>query len=200
MWPEPIALHSEHVRLVSIARDHTPRLAEAAADGDLHTLWYTSAPAPDEVANEIDRRLGFLEMGMWLPFTMFSPDETTAYGMTAYLHLEPTARRLEIGGTWLRKSAQRTRINTAAKLLLLEHAFDTLDCTAVELRTSTFNRQSRAAIEALGAKLDGILRNHFDPFGQPRDTCVYSIISAEWPLVRRHLTWRLERPVPSSTQ
>ena len=197
MWPAPVELRDEHVSLVPTAPDHASRLIEAAADGDMHGLWYTNAPAPDAVPAEIERRLGFLARHEWLPFTILSADGTTALGMTAFLHLEPKARRLEIGGTWLRQSAQRTRVNPAAKRLLLTHAFEQLDCIAVELRTSTFNRQSRTAIEALGAKLDGILRNHFDAYGQPRDTCVYSIISSEWPFVRRHLTWRLERPLPA---
>lgn len=113
--------------------------------------------------------------------------------MSGYLNIPKSVRRPEIGGTWMRKSVHGSGANIAAKQLLLRHAFDTLGCIAVEFRTHRFNLQSRRAIEALGAQLDGILRDHFDAFGNLRDTCVYSITAGEWPQVKRHLGWRLQQ-------
>jgi RimJ/RimL family protein N-acetyltransferase len=193
VWPDPVILRGEIVTLVPCAVDHAPALQEAVADGEPWRLWYTSVPTPEQMVEEIDRRLGLQSAGSWLPFTIFSSGSGRALGMTSYLNLVPSVRRLEVGATWLRRSAQRTGANVEAKLLLLQHAFEALDCVAVELRTNSFNQQSRRAIEALGAKLDGILRNHYDAVGNIRDTCVYSVIAPEWPSVKRHLQWRLTR-------
>jgi RimJ/RimL family protein N-acetyltransferase len=144
---------------------------------------------------EIDRRLRLQAEGSMLPFAVIDNGLRKAVGMTTYMNVDAVHKRVEIGSTWYRKSVQRTGLNTACKLLLLTQAFDVLDCIAVEFRTHFFNRQSRAGIERLGAKLDGILRNHQrGRNGTLRDTCVYSITQGEWPTVRAHLTWQLEKP------
>jgi RimJ/RimL family protein N-acetyltransferase len=130
-----------------------------------------------------------------LPFAVIEPASGRAVGMTTYMNIDAVNRRVEIGSTWYRRAVQRSRLNTECKLMLLRHAFETLDCIAVEFRTHFFNHPSRRAIERLGARLDGILRNHTrTPDGMLRDTCVYSIIAGEWPTVRTHLTFQLERP------
>jgi len=163
-------------------------------DGELWRLWYTSIPAPDQMADFIEQRLSAQAEGTCLPFVVLDSATGKAAGMTNYLHIEADHRRLEIGGTWYRKSVQRSELNTQCKLLLLGHAFDTLRSIAVEFRTHFFNHQSRRGIERLGAKLDGILRSHqVASNGTLRDTCVYSIIASEWPTVKAHLTWQLEK-------
>jgi RimJ/RimL family protein N-acetyltransferase len=189
-WPAPAALAGKRVRLEFLRPEHEPGLIEAVQDGRLWELWYTSVPAPDRMAEEIARRLKLHEAGQMLPFTIFDAMSGEILGMTTYMNVDAVHRRLEIGSTWYRKSAQRTGLNTECKLLLLTHAFDTLNCIAVEFRTHFFNQQSRRAIERLGAKQDGILRSHMvTQGGSLRDTVVYSIIAAEWPAVRQHLQW-----------
>lgn len=174
--------------------DHLPDLKLAAADGDLSKLWYTAIPSADGMQAEIERRLSLQEAGLMVPFTVANP-EGRPVGMTTYMNIDATNKRLEIGSTWYRKSSQRSGLNTDAKRLLLGHAFEDLDCIAVEFRTHFMNRQSRAAIERLGAKLDGVLRSHMrGPNGTLRDTAVYSITTAEWPTVKMNLTWALEKP------
>ena len=144
--------------------------------------------------SEIERRLGLQAAGSMLPFTVKDADGKVA-GMTTYMNIDAVNRRLEIGSTWYRKSVQRTALNTECKLLLLRHAFENLGCIAVEFRTHFLNRQSRGAIERLGAKLDGVLRSHMIlPNGTLRDTAVYSIIAGEWPTVKANLNWLLEKP------
>ncbi len=190
----PVTLEDAHVRLVPLSHDHGPALLEGVAQDGLHRLWYTSVPAPDGMAAEIDRRLGLLDTGEMVPFTVVTP-EGDPVGMTTYMHIDRTNHRLEIGHTWLLRGAQGRAINTAAKRLLLTHAFDTLGCIAVEFRTHYLNRQSRQAIERLGARLDGILRHHMVmPDGSLRDTAVYSVTRPEWPAVRSNLDWQLARP------
>ena len=194
MWPEPVSLAGEHVRLEPLDPAHAPDLTTASADGALHRLWYTWVPAPDDMEADIQRRLSLQAAGTMLPFTVMTPDGTPV-GMTTYMNIDAANRRLEIGSTWYRKAVQRGPLNTEAKLLLLSHAFDTLDCIAVEFRTHFMNQQSRAAIERLGAKLDGVLRSHMQgPNGALRDTAVYSVIAAEWPTVRTNLTHKLTAP------
>lgn len=194
MWPAPVTLTGQHVILAPLTPDHAPALREACADGALHRLWYTSVPSPEGMEAEIDRRLDLQKAGSMLPFCVMTPDETPV-GMTTYMNIDAANRRVEIGSTWYRRSVQRSPLNTEAKRLLLSHAFDDLDCIAVEFRTHFMNQQSRRAIERLGAKLDGILRSHMiGPGGAIRDTAVYSIIASEWPAVRTNLTWRLEQP------
>jgi N-acetyltransferase len=143
---------------------------------------------------EIERRLGLLAAGSMVPFTVIAKPSGRVVGMTTYMNIEAAKPRLEIGSTWYAKAVQRTPLNTEAKAVLLAHAFDRLGCLAVEFRTHFFNQQSRRAIERLGAKLDGILRCHSRARdGTLRDTCVYSITAAEWPTVRSHLAWQLEK-------
>ena len=191
-WIEPVTLRGKHVTVAPLAPEHAPGLIEAVKDGELWKLWYTNIPAPDKIAGEIDRRLGLQEVGSWLPFCVLQDGKPV--GMTNYLNIEAAHRRVEIGGTWYRKSVQRSALNTEAKLMLLGHAFEELNCIAVEFRTHFFNTQSRRGIERLGAKLDGILRSHqISPNGTLRDTCVYSITAAEWPTAKTHLTFQLEK-------
>ena len=193
-WLEPVTLRGEHATLVPLSSAHHDDLVEAARDGELWNLWYASVPRPEHVRAEIDRRARLQSAGTMLPFAAL--DSTgVAVGMTSYLNIDADTRRLEIGSTWYRERVQRTAFNTECKLMLLQHAFEKLDCVAVEFRTHFLNHRSRRAIERLGAKLDGILRNHRRlPDGSLRDTCVYSIISGEWPTVKRHLTHRLHGP------
>lgn len=193
-WLKPITLEGPHARLEPLDHRHHDDLVAAVKDGELWTLWYTFIPPPEKMAAEIDRRLGLQKAGSMLPFAVIEPTSGRAVGMTTYMNVEAAHRRVEIGSTWYRKSTQRTALNTQCKLLLLTHAFEPLDCIAVEFRTHFFNHQSRRGIERLGAKLDGILRNHqVSPNGTLRDTCVYSIIAAEWPTVKAHLTFQLSK-------
>jgi RimJ/RimL family protein N-acetyltransferase len=191
----PITIEGRHVRLVPLSAAHHDGLVAAARDGELWRLWYTSVPEPHDMAAEIERRLGLQSNGAMLPFTVLDRPAGRVVGMTTYMNIDAANRRVEIGSTWYASRVQRTALNTEAKLLLLEHAFDTLDCIAVEFRTHFLNQQSRRAIERLGAKLDGVLRNHQRAKdGTLRDTCCYSIIASEWPAVRAHLLWQLQRP------
>src|SRR5271170_4447527 len=194
-WLEPVSLSGPHARLESLSHDQCDGLAEAAKDGELWKLWYTFIPRAEDMAKEIDRRLGLQAAGSMLPFTVFDADGKIA-GMTTYMNVDATNRRVEIGSTWYAKRVQRSALNTQCKLLALQHAFEKLDCIAVEFRTHFFNHQSRRAIERLGAKQDGILRNHMiAPNGTLRDTVVFSILAAEWPTVKAHLTYQLnEKP------
>ncbi len=189
----PLLLHGEHVSLVPLTHSHHDDLVEAARDGELWTLWYTTIPQPAGMRAEIDRRLGLQKQESMLPFAVIEKSSGQAVGMTTFMHIDAANRRLEIGSTWYRKRVQRSPLNTECKLLLLTHAFEQLSCIAVEFRTHFFNHQSRAAIERLGAKLDGILRQHaFAGNGTLRDTCVYSILDREWPTVKANLVYRLE--------
>ncbi|MBE7417686.1 MAG: GNAT family N-acetyltransferase [Ideonella sp.] len=193
-WPDPITLRGQHVRLEPLSPAHEPGLIEAVKDGELWRLWYTAVPAPERMAAEIERRLGLQAKGSMTPFTVFDAEGRIA-GMTTYMNVDAANKRVEIGSTWYARRVQRGPLNTECKRLLLAHAFDTLQCIAVEFRTHRFNTQSRRAIERLGAQLDGILRSHqVSPDGTLRDTAVYSIVAAEWPTVRSHLTWQLEKP------
>ena len=194
-WLQPVTLRGRHARLEPLAHDHRDGLVEAVRDGELWKLWYTSIPRPEDMRKEIDRRLSVQAAGVMLPFTVFEASGEIA-GMTTYMNVDAANRRVEIGSTWYAKRVQRSALNTQCKLLLLTHAFDLLDCIAVEFRTHFFNQQSRRGIERLGAKLDGILRSHqIAANGTLRDTVVYSIIAAEWPTVRAHLTYQLnDRP------
>ena len=193
-WPAPVTLQGSHVRLEPLHPDHAPALAEAVCEGELWNTWYTAVPTPDGMAAEIERRLGLQAAGSMLPFAVLDT-QGVPVGMTTYMHIDARFRRVEIGSTWLARRVQRTALNTEAKWLLLRHAFEALDCIAVEFRTHRFNQQSRRAIERLGAQLDGILRHHQRTAdGSLRDTCVYSITAPEWPTVNRHLRARLDQP------
>jgi len=193
-WLAPVTLAGRHARLEPLAESHAGELAVAVRDGELWTLWYTSIPTPERMLEEIRRRLALQQAGSMLPFTVRDASGT-AVGMTTYMNVDATHRRVEIGSTWYARSAQRTALNTECKLMLLQHAFGQLDCIAVEFRTHFFNHASRRGIERLGARLDGVLRHHQRmPDGTLRDTCVYSVTAPEWPTVERHLRFQLERP------
>jgi RimJ/RimL family protein N-acetyltransferase len=193
-WLEPVRLQGAHCALEPLAATHHDGLVDATRDGELWKLWYTAVPSPDGMAAEIARRLGLQAQGSMLPFTSLDAAGRVV-GMTTYMNVDAVHKRVEIGSTWTAARMQRSPFNTECKLLLLGHAFETLGCVAVEFRTHFFNQQSRRAIERLGAKLDGILRNHQRAAnGSLRDTCVYSIIESEWPAVRAHLRWQLDKP------
>ncbi len=193
-WPAPVTLTGQHVTLAPLSPDHLEDLKKASGDGDMHRLWYTIIPDAAGMQAEIDRRLALQKSGSMLPFSTLTADGR-AVGMTTYMNIDAGNRRLEIGSTWLARESQRGPVNTEAKRLMLTHAFEALDCIAVEFRTHFVNHQSRRAIERLGAKLDGILRNHMIMNNDTlRDTAIYSITAAEWPMVKANLTWMLECP------
>src|SRR5580692_9074083 len=190
-WLEPVTLSGPHAQLKPLSHDHIDGLTEAVKDGELWKLWYTSVPKPEDMRKEIDRRLALGAAGTMLPFTVFDAAGKIA-GMSTYMNIDAANRRVEIGSTWYAKRVQRTPLNTQCKLLLLGHAFEAINCIAVEFRTHFFNLQSRRAIERLGAKQDGILRSHqIAPNGSLRDTVVFSIIASEWPAVKAHLNFQL---------
>jgi RimJ/RimL family protein N-acetyltransferase len=190
-WPEPVTLRGDVAILAPLGREHADDLRDAVRDGELWKLWYTSIPKPADMRKEIDRRLALQAAGSMLPFTVFDAGGKIA-GMSTYMNVDAGNRRVEIGSTWYAQRVQRTPLNTQCKLLLLTHAFEKLDCIAVEFRTHFFNHQSRRGIERLGAKQDGILRNHqIAPNGTLRDTVVFSIIASEWPTAKAHLDFQL---------
>ena len=191
-----VELRGQHVTLLPLNMSHEGDLVEAVNDGELWRHWYTLIPSPEKMGEEIKRRLKLQDQGSMLPFAVMASGK--AVGMPTYMNIDAPNKRLEIGSTWYRANVQRTPLNTECKRLLLTHAFEQLQCIAVEFRTHFFNQQSRRAIERLGAKLDGILRNHAinthpDAVGALRDTCVYSILNTEWPSVKAHLDYHLRR-------
>lgn len=195
IMPPSLTLTGKQASLVPLSMSHHDELVDAVKDGELWNLWFTFIPTPERMAAEIERRLTLQTQGSMQAFTVIDPRTGRAVGMTTYMNIDATNRRLEIGSTWYRRSVQRTPLNTECKRLLLAHAFETLDCIAVEFRTHWFNHASRAGIERLGAKLDGVLRSHqIASNGSLRDTCVYSITAAEWPAVRAHLDHQLTKP------
>jgi len=190
----PVTLSARHASLEPLSAAHHDDLLLAVRDGELWKLWYTSVPTPEGMRAEIERRQELQRAGSMLPFAVRSLASGRIVGMTTYMNIDANNRRVEIGSTWYAKSAQRTPLNTECKLLLLAHAFEALGCVAVEFRTSYFNHASRRAIERLGAKQDGLLRSHMrHADGSLRDTCVYSILALEWPAVKRHLEFKLDR-------
>jgi len=191
-FTDAITLTGRHAALEPLTYAHQDALAAAVRDGELWKLWYTSVPSPEGMRAEIERRLGLQQAGSMLPFAVRSLASGKIVGMTTYMNIDANHRRVEIGSTWYARSAQRTPLNTECKLMLLTHAFESLDCIAVEFRTAFFNYPSRRAIERLGAKQDGILRNHQRyADGSLRDTVVFSIVAHEWPAVKRHLEFKL---------
>jgi hypothetical protein len=187
-----IVLSGEYVRLEPLCKNHNQSLMEAVIDGSLWELWYTFIPKPEDMSLEIDRRLALQAQGKMLPFVVIDQIQNKIVGMTTYMNIDQENNRVEIGSTWYSKSAQKTRINTESKFLLLAHAFETLKCIAVEFRTHRANLISQRAIERLGAKLDGVLRQHQmhrhpGAQGLYRDTYVYSIINSEWLSVKTKL-------------
>ncbi|WP_084038316.1 GNAT family N-acetyltransferase [Demequina sp. NBRC 110053] len=185
-------LDNAWVRLEALSHAHADDLAAAIAAGDLSSLTYTWIPEPAAVGAEIDRRLRLQDEGTMAPWAVVDAESGRAVGMTTYVNIDEPNRRVEIGWTWLARAVHGTAVNPASKLLLLERAFEALDCIAVELRTDRRNAQSRAAIAKLGARQDGILRRHrIMPDGHLRDTVVFSIVADEWPAVREGLRARL---------
>jgi N-acetyltransferase len=190
----PIALEGNGVRLEPLAPAHADGLRQAASDGELWTLWYTSVPAPAEVEAYIESALAGQAATTMLPWAVRELATGAIVGSTRYHDIVAAIDRVEIGYTWYAKSWQRSHVNTACKLLLFGHAFDTLGCRVVGLRTDNFNFASQQAIAGLGAKRDGIIRHHQPRRdGTVRDTHMFSVLAAEWPDVKRHLTARIER-------
>lgn len=190
----PVTLKGSFATLVPLTSEHCQDLIEAASDGELWKLWYATVPTPEKMATEIERRLALHQQGSVLPFTVIDNVTQKPIGMTTYCKIDLVNRRCDIGWTWYRKSAQKTGINTECKLLLLTHAFETLGCIAVTLTANAFNLESRRAIERLGAKLDGILRNYrVMANGVICDYYHYSITSSEWPAVKINLQHKLKK-------
>jgi RimJ/RimL family protein N-acetyltransferase len=191
---EPVILEQEGIRLEPLDIEHLEGLAAAAEDGELWTLWFTSVPSPQETESYIRSAMtGHLE-GHMLPWAVRDTGTNRIIGSTRYHDIVTAIDRVEIGYTWYAKSHHRSRVNTTCKLMLLNHAFNTLGCAVVGFKTDNFNFASQKAIEALGAKRDGIIRHHMARRdGTARDTHIYSILAGEWPDVKRHLESRLER-------
>jgi RimJ/RimL family protein N-acetyltransferase len=192
--PQPVVLEGHGIRLEPLTEEHHDALAAAAADGKLWELWFTSVPAPGATAAYVADALKGQRDGQMLPWAVRDLASDTIVGATRYHDIVAAIDRVEIGYTWYASSRQRTGVNTTCKLLLLSHAFETLQCKVVGLRTDNFNFRSQRAIEGIGAKKDGILRHHAPRRdGSVRDSVMYSILAAEWPDVRRHLELRLAR-------
>ncbi|HZN54503.1 MAG TPA: GNAT family protein [Candidatus Polarisedimenticolaceae bacterium] len=192
--PRPIVLEGRGVRLEPLSPDHQADLAAASADGRLWELWFTQVPEPPSTPSYIATALQGQKDGHMLPWAVRELGSGAVVGSTRYHDIVPAIDRVEIGYTWYAKRWQRSHVNTACKLLLLEHAFETLGCKVVGLRTDNFNFASQRAIEALGAKKDGVIRHHAPRRdGTARDTVIYSIVAGEWPDIRRHLELRLAR-------
>jgi RimJ/RimL family protein N-acetyltransferase len=191
----PVTLSGAYATLEPLAQAHLDGIRAAASDGELWRLWYTSVPAPERTDAWLATALDMRERLGAMPFAVRDNASGAIVGSTRYFNVDAANRRLEIGHTWYAKRAQRTPINTECKVLLLTHAFEALRCIAVEFRTHWFNHASRTAIARLGAKQDGVLRNHqLMPDGSRRDTVVFSILDSEWPAVKMHLRFLLERP------
>ena len=194
MFIEPITLVGKYAQLEPLSEAHLSDLQIAANDGELWKLWYTSVPHPDKMAENIAFRLGLREKEIMMPFVVRRLSDGGIVGCTSFANIVSEHRHVEIGYTWYARTAQRTPLNTEVKFMMLTHAFEDKQCIAVEFMTHWMNHQSRAAIERLGAKLDGVLRNHrIGLNGELRDTCAYSIISSEWPSVKAHLQYLLAR-------
>lgn len=187
-------LEGKLVRLVPLSMDHYSKLLELIEKDRPDELWYTTVPSATMLKQDIEQKLQLQEKGLMLPFTVISQHDNRVLGITTFMNIDNQTPRLEIGSTWYAKYVQRTGINTEAKYLLLQYAFENLQCIAVEFRTHILNQISRKAIERLGAKLDGILRNHrLTAGGQKRDTCVYSITDYDWGSVKVHLEWLMKK-------
>ena len=188
----PVTLQNAAIRLEPLTPDHAAGLGRAAADGELWNLWYTSVPRPDSVHAYIEKALAEQAAGHELPFVICVQESGSVVGSTRYLHIAEEHKRLEIGSTWLAKSWQGTKVNPAAKLLLLEHAFGVLGMNRVEFLTHSKNAQSRAALLKLGASQEGVLRHHkVLPDGSLRDSVVFSILASEWPAISQALEQRI---------
>ena len=193
-WLDNIELESATVSLTPLTKEHRDALVAAAADGNLWELWFTGVPSAETIDKYIDTALKEKQLGTSLPLVVVENSSGDILGCTLYCHAEPNNRRVEIGYTWYAKRCQRSSVNTECKLLMLRHAFETLDAIAVEFRTHWHNHASRNAIARLGAKQDGVLRNHsIEADGSLRDTVMFSILNSEWPSVRKSLIHKLER-------
>ncbi len=193
--PEPLTLEGGGVRLVPMTRDHVAGLEQAARDGELWNLRVTSVPEPGAAAAYVDAALKGYDDGHMLPFVVQDTASGTVIGTSRYHDIVPAVERLEIGYTWYRKSVQRSHVNTTCKLLLMQHAFETLGARLVGWRTDNYNFASQKAIERLGARKDGVLRHHAPRRdGTIRDTVMYSMAAGEWPEVKAHLQYQLARP------
>ncbi len=191
---EPVTLTGRLVRLEPLSPDHHDGLVEATSDGRMWDRWYTTAPTADGVAAMVEQRLELQAAGKMLPFTAIRQSDDAVLGMTSFYDIAADVPRVSIGYTWNRESTHGTGTNPESKLLLMTHAFETLGCAAVRYETSWSNQQSRAAIERLGARLDGVLRaDRLERNGALRDTVVYSVLAHEWPSVRAGLEHRLRR-------
>jgi len=192
-WSATETLKGKHVSLEPLSLDHVAALQEAACNGELWNLWFTSVPKPESTREYVELALALREQGKAMPFAVRDADGVVV-GSTRYCNIEAEHKRLEIGWTWYAERVQRTALNTEAKLLLLTNAFETLGAIAVEFRTNWFNQRSRTAIARLGAKQDGVLRNHMlMADGTRRDTVVFSILDSEWPAVKKNLHYQLQR-------
>jgi RimJ/RimL family protein N-acetyltransferase len=192
--PQSVTLEGHGVRLEPLSSEHEKNLRDAAQDGRLWELWYTSVPAPEETGKYIDTALQGQKDGHMLPWAVFDMKSESVVGSTRYHDIVAAADRVEIGYTWYARCCQRSHVNTACKLLLFTHAFEKLGCGVVGLRTDNFNFASQRAIEALGAKKDGVIRHHWPRRdGTVRDTVIYSVLATEWPDVKRHLETRLRK-------
>ena len=190
----PTVLERDGIRLEPLTDDHSDALNSAAADGRLWELWFTAVPAPDRMPAYVATALQGQRDGHMLPWVVRDLSTDAIVGSTRYHDIVPAIDRVEIGYTWYAERCQRTHVNTTCKLLLFAHAFETLGCKVVGLRTDNFNFRSQRAIEGLGARKDGVLRHHAARRdGTVRDSVMYSILLAEWPDVRRHLELRLAR-------
>ena len=190
----PTTLEDRGIRLEPLGPQHAEDLSAAATDGRLWELWFTSVPEADKVARYITDALAGQTAGHMLPWAVRELKDGRVIGTTRYHDIVPVIDRVEIGWTWYAMSWQRSHVNTTCKLLLFQHAFETLGCKVVGLRTDNFNFRSQRAIEALGAKRDGVIRHHYvRRDGSVRDSVMYSVLASEWPDVKKHLITRLDR-------
>ncbi len=192
--PAEVTLEGNGIRLEPLTTAHAQDLVVAASDGKLWELWYTTVPTPDDAGKYVELALAGRDAGHMLPWAVRELRTNTIIGTTRYHDIVAAIDRVEIGYTFYAASRQRTHVNTTCKLLLLQHAFDTLGCAVVGLRTDNFNFASQRAIAGIGAKKDGVLRHHLPRRdGTARDSVIFSILAAEWPDVKRHLMTRLAR-------
>lgn len=193
-WLKEVTLKGEIIDLIPIQKIHKQLLLETTQDGKLWELWFTSIPSEETIDDFFEKVFEEQKGGDSFVFSVFHKKTTSIIGTTRYMNIDSANRRLEIGHTWYAQSHQRTGVNTECKYLLLKHAFEKLDCIAVEFRTHFFNHKSREAILRLGAKQDGILRNHkFDKTGNLRDTVVFSIIQSEWKTIKQSLEYKMRK-------
>ncbi len=200
-WIEPVTLSNDYCTLEPLQRRHHHALIVATQNGDVWKTQHTLVPAPQNMSKEIDRRLALQTNGLMIPFVVIHNQTQQIAGMTTYCQIDSVNKRLDIGFTWYAKSHQRTPLNTQCKLLLLNHAFEKLDCIAVGFRVDFLNQVSRRAVERLGAKFEGLIRNYaVMPDGNIRDMCLYSILPYEWPRVKAHLSGLLSNSEGSQSR